>query len=171
MPDRQYFRTALTLGAAVGCFGLLANVQPAGASPANKPLKAIEQSPFAAGADEPAAPQPAIAPPTSVTRPTAPARPQFRGNASWYGPGFHGRRAASGEIFNQNALTAAHRTLPFGTRVKVTNLQNGRSTVVRITDRGPFVGDRVIDLSRAAAQQLNAIRAGVIPVQVEVLGR
>ena len=72
--------------------------------------------------------------------------------ASWYGPGFHGRRTANGETFNTHALTAAHRTLPFGTRVKVTNVGNGRSVVVRINDRGPFVHGRVIDLSQAAAR-------------------
>ena len=74
------------------------------------------------------------------------------GLASWYGPGFHGRRTASGETFNTNALTAAHRTLPFGTQVRVVNQQNGRSVMVRINDRGPFSHGRVIDLSRAAAQ-------------------
>lgn len=79
------------------------------------------------------------------------------GMASWYGPGFHGRKTASGERFNTNDLTAAHRFLPFGTRVKVTNASTGRSVVVRINDRGPFHGGRVIDLSRASA---NAIGMG-----------
>ena len=74
------------------------------------------------------------------------------GIASWYGPGFHGRRTASGERFNTHALTAAHRSLPFGSRVKVTNTRTGRSVVVRINDRGPFTGGRVIDLSQAAAR-------------------
>ncbi|ABY28562.1 septal ring lytic transglycosylase RlpA family protein [Methylorubrum extorquens] len=73
------------------------------------------------------------------------------GAASWYGPGFHGRLTASGERFNTHAMTAAHRTLPFGARVRVTNKSNGRSVVVRINDRGPFVVDRVIDLSKASA--------------------
>ncbi|MCW6037346.1 septal ring lytic transglycosylase RlpA family protein [Spirulina subsalsa FACHB-351] len=95
----------------------------------------------------------------------------YRGVASWYGPNFHGRRSASGEIYNQNAMTAAHRTLPFGTRVRVTNLNNGRSVVVRINDRGPFIAGRVIDLSRGAAQEIGLIRSGVAPVSVEVLGR
>ena len=72
--------------------------------------------------------------------------------ASWYGPGFHGRRTASGESFNANALTAAHRSLPFGSRVRVVNQRNGRSVVVRINDRGPYAHGRLIDLSRAAAQ-------------------
>ncbi|NJK99168.1 MAG: septal ring lytic transglycosylase RlpA family protein [Spirulinaceae cyanobacterium SM2_1_0] len=101
----------------------------------------------------------------------SPARLYQSGMASWYGPGFHGRRSASGERFNQNALTAAHRTLPFGTQVRVTNVNNGRSVVVRINDRGPFVGGRVIDLSRAAASSIGMLGSGVAPVRVEVLGR
>jgi rare lipoprotein A len=72
--------------------------------------------------------------------------------ASWYGPGFHGRRTANGERFNTNALTAAHKTLPFGSQVRVTNERTGRSVVVRINDRGPYAHGRVIDLSKAAAQ-------------------
>src|SRR3712207_1064649 len=76
------------------------------------------------------------------------------GHASWYGPGFHGRRTASGETFNTNALTAAHRSLPFGTRVRVVNEKTGRSVIVRINDRGPFAKGRVIDLARSAAQQI-----------------
>ena len=94
----------------------------------------------------------------------------FGGKASWYGPGFHGRQTANGETYNQNALTAAHRFLEFGTRVKVTNLNNGRSVVVRINDRGPFVDNRVIDLSTAAADSLNMTDSGVAPVEVKVLG-
>src|ERR687884_553876 len=76
------------------------------------------------------------------------------GRASWYGPGFHGRRTASGESFNANALTAAHRSLPFGTRVRVVNERTGRSVVVRINDRGPFHGGRIIDLAAAPARAL-----------------
>ncbi|MEM9903421.1 MAG: septal ring lytic transglycosylase RlpA family protein [Cyanobacteria bacterium P01_D01_bin.44] len=91
------------------------------------------------------------------------------GLASWYGPGFHGRQSASGERFNQNALTAAHRTLPFGTRVRVTNVSNGRQVVVRINDRGPFSGGRVIDLSAGAARQIGLVNAGVGQVRMEVL--
>lgn len=89
--------------------------------------------------------------------------------ASWYGPGFNGRRTASGERFRQGQMTAAHKTLPFGTIVRVTNLQNTRSVDVRINDRGPFVRGRIIDLSRGAAQQLRMIRTGVVPVEVRVL--
>nr|WP_315870959.1 septal ring lytic transglycosylase RlpA family protein [Trichocoleus desertorum] len=92
-----------------------------------------------------------------------------KGWASWYGPGFNGNRSASGEIFNQNALTAAHRDLPFGTKVRVTNLDNGRSVMVRINDRGPYAGDRVIDLSAAAAQVLGLIHSGVAPVRLDVM--
>lgn len=91
------------------------------------------------------------------------------GLASWYGPGFHGNRSASGEIYNQNAMTAAHRSLPFGTYVQVTNMDNGRSAVVRINDRGPFIGGRVIDLSAAAARVLGVTQTGVAPVRLDVL--
>ncbi len=98
-----------------------------------------------------------------------PIRMEIRGMASWYGPGFHGNRSASGEIYNQNALTAAHRNLPFGTNVLVTNLRNGRSVVVRINDRGPFVRGRVIDLSAAAARMLGMMQTGVAPVSVQVI--
>ena len=95
----------------------------------------------------------------------------FGGKASWYGPGFHGRLTANGERYNQNALTAAHPSLRFGTKVQVTNLNNGRSVVVRINDRGPYSGGRVIDLSAAAARSLNMISSGVAPVQLTILGR
>jgi rare lipoprotein A len=95
---------------------------------------------------------------------------EISGMASWYGPGFHGRRSASGEVFDQNALTAAHRTLPFGTQVRVTNVNTGMSVVVRINDRGPFSHNRVIDLSAGAARAIGMIGAGVAPVNLEVLG-
>ncbi|MGH7831090.1 MAG: septal ring lytic transglycosylase RlpA family protein [Candidatus Binatia bacterium] len=91
------------------------------------------------------------------------------GIASWYGPGFHGRPTASGAIYDQHELTAAHQTLPLGTRVMVTNLDNGRSIEVAINDRGPFAKGRIIDLSYAAAQTLGMIGRGTIPVRVEVL--
>ena len=96
---------------------------------------------------------------------------RFTGLASWYGPGFHGNRSASGERFNQNALTAAHRNLPFGTQVQVTNLDNGRSVVVRINDRGPYARGRVIDLSAAAARILGLVQSGVAPVRLDVLNQ
>jgi rare lipoprotein A len=91
------------------------------------------------------------------------------GEASWYGAPFHGRQASNGEIYDMNKLTAAHRTLPFETVVRVTNEKNGKSTVVRITDRGPFVNNRIIDLSYAAAREIESIGPGVVPVHVEVL--
>ncbi|MDJ0633897.1 MAG: septal ring lytic transglycosylase RlpA family protein [Xenococcaceae cyanobacterium MO_188.B29] len=97
------------------------------------------------------------------------ARAVFSGKASWYGPGFHGRFTANGERYNQYALTAAHRSLPFGTRVRVTNMNNGRSVVVRINDRGPFIRGRVIDLSTAAASNIGMIHHGVVPVRVQVI--
>jgi rare lipoprotein A len=87
-----------------------------------------------------------------------------RGKASWYGPGFQGKRTASGERFDMNQLTAAHRTLPFGTRVRVRNIKNGREVVVRINDRGPQIQSRIIDLSKAAAAELDLVRAGEAPV-------
>jgi rare lipoprotein A len=118
-----------------------------------EPLAAV------AGQPEPTAAAPAFQEVVSVTT----------GQASWYGPGFHGRRTASGEVFNQNALTAAHRRLPFGTVVRVTNLNNNRQVVVRINDRGPFTGGRVIDLSAGAAREIGLDRAGVGPVRLEVL--
>lgn len=99
-----------------------------------------------------------------------PVRIRLSGMASWYGPGFHGNRSASGERFNQNALTAAHRSLPFGTQVRVTNVRNGRSVVVRINDRGPHIRGRIIDLSAAAARIVGVMQSGVAPVRVEVLG-
>ncbi|RZM82914.1 septal ring lytic transglycosylase RlpA family protein [Leptolyngbya iicbica] len=94
----------------------------------------------------------------------------FSGTASWYGPGFDGRSTASGERFNRHALTAAHRTLPFGTRVLVTNVSNNRQVVVRINDRGPYSHGRVIDLSEGAAREIGLHLAGVGTVRVEVLG-
>ncbi|MHC6227207.1 septal ring lytic transglycosylase RlpA family protein [Pseudomonas sp. X10] len=91
------------------------------------------------------------------------------GTASWYGSRHHGKRTASGERFNQNALTAAHRSLPFGSRVLVTNLGNQRSVVVRINDRGPHTRGRLIDLSRAAAEKIGMIRSGTARVRVQGL--
>ncbi|MFD2239225.1 septal ring lytic transglycosylase RlpA family protein [Aureimonas populi] len=91
------------------------------------------------------------------------------GPASWYGPGFHGRKTANGERFDMNGLTAAHRSLPFGTKVRVTNRNNGRTVTVRINDRGPFHGNRVIDLSRAAASRLGIVSSGVGSVRLDIL--
>ena len=102
-----------------------------------------------------------------------PAKPRVvgvsKGEASWYGPGFYGNRTASGEVLRRGTLTAAHRSLPFGTRVRVTNLWNGRTAVVRINDRGPFHGNRVIDLAHGAASELGVTSSGVAQVKLEVL--
>jgi rare lipoprotein A len=91
------------------------------------------------------------------------------GKASWYGAPFHGRQASNGETYDMYKFTAAHRTLPFNTMVRVTNTTNGKSTTVRITDRGPFVDNRIIDLSYAAAKQIESIGPGVVTVQLEIL--
>lgn len=93
------------------------------------------------------------------------------GKASWYGGKFQGRQTASGEIFDTNLMTAAHKTLPFGSLVKVTNLENGKTVVVKINDRGPFVEGRIIDLSRAAAEEIGMVGAGVADVSLEILSR
>ena len=91
------------------------------------------------------------------------------GGASWYGPGFNGKASASGEIFNENAMTAAHRSLPFGTKVKVVDQRTGREIQVTINDRGPFVGKRIIDLSKAAATELGFRNRGVTSVCISQL--
>jgi rare lipoprotein A len=91
------------------------------------------------------------------------------GLASWYGPPYHNRRGSNGEVYNMHAMTAAHRTLPLGSIVRVTNVKTGKSAVVRITDRGPFIEGRVIDLSLAAAKAIDLWKAGVAPVRLDVL--
>jgi len=91
------------------------------------------------------------------------------GIASWYGPGFHGKATASGEIYNQNDMTAAHQTLPLGTKVMVTNMENGRSAEVLVNDRGPFAKNRIIDLSYAAAQSVDMVGPGTALVRIDVL--
>ena len=120
----------------------------------------------------------AIAEPEPVVVPIPPQPPKpvvplvistHSGEASWYGPGFYGNRTANGEVFRPGTMTAAHRTLPFGTRVRVTNLWNGRKAVVRINDRGPFAGDRVIDLAHGAASELGLMSSGIAQVRLEVL--
>jgi rare lipoprotein A len=95
---------------------------------------------------------------------------EFYGNASWYGPNFHGKLTSNGETYNMWDMTAAHKTLPMNTIVKVTNKRNGLSTVVRINDRGPFVATRIIDLSKAAANKINMVGHGTAPVKLEILG-
>lgn len=103
--------------------------------------------------------------------PTEVYRPGFTevGLASWYGPHFHRKRTADGERFNMNALTAAHRTLPFNSYVRVTDIATGRSVVVRINDRGPYVGHRIIDLSAKAARELGIKEGGIARVRIELV--
>lgn len=131
-------------------------------------------------APEPAHPTPApVAPPPPAPAPVAPAPApstgdtatgtQQRGRISLYGDGFAGRKTASGEPFDPAALTMAHRTLPFGTRVRVTNLENQRSVEVVVNDRGPFVAGRIADLSEAAARRIGMIADGVVEALLEVL--
>jgi len=118
-------------------------------------------------------PPPPIATPIPVAPPGTPPvlAPGYseQGVASWYGLPFHGRKASSGEVFDMNQLVAAHRTLPFNSVVRVTNLNNGMQIDVRIIDRGPFVAGRVIDLSRAAATAINMIGTGIAPVRIELV--
>lgn len=168
LPWRRWRRSALA-GAAVlaGGLGWLQLAEPQ-----------AEALPFAhGGVTLPAAPAPPAAG-TELEAPPAiaagaelllPALDLFDGEASYYASGFEGRSTASGEPYRARELTAAHRSLPFGTRVKVTNLANGRSVTVRINDRGPFHRRRVIDLSRAAAERLGMVRRGRAPVEVQVL--
>jgi peptidoglycan lytic transglycosylase len=140
--------------------------QPPPAQPSSTPPETADAAKRSADVPE--------APATPKRSKSAPARTPTgyteEGNASWYGAPFHGRHASNGEIYNMYKLTAAHRTLPFETMVRVTNLNNGKSTVVRIIDRGPFVANRVIDLSFAAAREVDAVGPGVVPVRVEALG-
>ena len=113
----------------------------------------------------------ALAAVTAAPAPPAPRRGRViaTGRASYYGERFRGRRTASGQRFNPDGLTAAHRTLPFGTRLRVTNTRNGRSVVVRVNDRGPFHGSRVLDLSKAAARRIGMVRTGTARVRIERL--
>ncbi|HEV8585006.1 MAG TPA: septal ring lytic transglycosylase RlpA family protein [Methylomirabilota bacterium] len=115
----------------------------------------------------PARPDAARPPAARVVPPEV--RPFQTGKASWYGEPHHGRKTANGEVFDMHALTAAHRTLTFGTRVRVTHVANGRTVDVRINDRGPVPADRIIDLSYAAARALDAVGDGVFTVRLVVL--
>jgi rare lipoprotein A len=112
----------------------------------------------------------ACAAPRLALEPPRPSAPIEEGVASWYGPGFHGRRTASGEVFDQTALTAAHPTLAFGTRLLVVNLDNGLEVEVRINDRGPFVDGRIIDVSHRAAELLGMVDPGTARVRLYEAG-
>jgi rare lipoprotein A len=148
------------LGLSAGLIVVAALVLAAPARPA------AEAQPEAAAA----AFQPAPRKPSNL-KACRPARPAYdrRGTASWYGPALHGETTASGEPFDMDALTAAHRTLPFGTRVKVTNLKNGRAVVLTVNDRGPFAAGRLIDVSRRAARDLGFLEHDLTKVRVEAV--
>jgi rare lipoprotein A len=123
------------------------------------------------GADgSPAVTSIALTTSTIPDRSEAPGAAIQRGDASWYGIPYHGRRAASGEVYDMEQLTAAHQTLPFGTQVRVRRLDTNQTVVVRINDRGPYVGERIIDLSYAAARRIGMVVPGVARVALELLG-
>lgn len=171
--------TGLVLLLSASC----AQTAPSSSSPAPSPAASSQNAVSRPSTDvpAPAAQRPAVptansnlaALPESAVIPAAPPEPvvseTFVGNASWYGRKFHGKLTASGEPYDMAALTAAHQTLPFGSRVRVTNLANRRSVIVTINDRGPFAEDRLIDLSHAAAKQLGIVEDGVAEVRLEVL--
>lgn len=142
---------------------------PTGVDASTKPSRteATQANPSGTTPEAAVAPVPLPPPVPAVPQPAVVA--VSTGEASWYGPGFYGNRTANGEVFRPGTLTAAHRTLPFGTKVRVTNLWNGRSAVVRINDRGPFHGRRVIDLAHGAANQLGLVASGIAQVRLEVL--
>jgi len=168
--DRLASRTVLIALAllSAGCGG---KRPVASHPPTNTPPSAAPAESAGGATSNPATPPAAAARPGKHSKtPPAPAGYSEEGNASWYGLPFNGRRASNGEIYDMNKLTAAHRTLPFETVVRVTNLNNGKTTTVRITDRGPFVDNRIIDLSQAAAREIESIGPGVVPVRLEVLG-
>lgn len=110
-------------------------------------------------------------PQSEQTSQQPPQQPVQVGEASWYGSQFHGKLTSSGTVYNQHGFTAAHPTLPEGSRVRVTNLDNGKSVTVRVNDRGPFVDGRIIDVSRRAAKTLGILKGGTAKVQVKVLSR
>jgi rare lipoprotein A len=155
------------------CFVLLLLALAVSGCAGRRPVAASTPPPLQPSAAPPTATENTSGISTTATRPSIEQPPEGayaeEGNASWYGAPFHGRRASNGEIYDMNKMTAAHRTMAFGTMVKVTNLTNGKTAVVRITDRGPFVDNRIIDLSMAAAKAIESIGPGVVPVRLEVI--
>jgi rare lipoprotein A len=127
----------------------------------SKHMVRVPVSPSVVYAEDSARPKSLLPSPTQRTERRA------EGMASWYGPAYHGKNTANGEVYNMNSLTAAHPSLPFDSKVRVTNKSNQKQVVVRINDRGPFVEDRIIDLSKEAARRLGMIQAGVAPVRLE----
>lgn len=168
---RPFSRAVLILVflASAGCAGrrpVAGHGQPAPAQPTATPEATSEK----AKRDTEVSPSASPAKRGKIPPIPAPVGYTEEGNASWYGEPFNGRHASNGEIYDMYKLTAAHRTLPFETMVRITNMNNGKTTTVRITDRGPFVGNRIIDLSLAAAREIESVGPGVVPVRLEVLG-
>lgn len=155
------------MGLALACCGGAGAARPQRAMPpASEDRTQVAPPPPGPGDDAPARARAGDA----ADAPPAPAGHALEGLATWYGPGFAGRRTANGERFDPGQLTAAHRTLPFGTRVRVVAERTGDSVVVRINDRGPFGHeDRIIDLARGAARRIGLDRAGVMRVRLEVV--
>ena len=173
-------RTFLTLLSLTGAISASAAVAPGMASDLASAATGSTAESVSASSSEPkplllpedvveAVDPPAVVLPKPKVRVVPDVAKVITGEASWYGPGFYGNRTANGEIYRRGTLTAAHRTLPFGTKVRVTNLWNGRSAVIRINDRGPFVAHRVIDLGHGAASTLGLTSSGIAEVRLEVL--
>ena len=162
-PSRLAIALTCALLISAGCAHRTRTAQPPVQNPpAQQPGSPIPGAP---------APSPSSGPPSAVERqPAIPGQYVEEGVASWYGDPFNGRRTSNGEIYDMHQFTAAHRTLPFGAIVRVTNLRNGKQTEVRITDRGPFVANRVIDLSLSAAQAIDMVGTGTAVVRIEILG-
>ena len=158
---------AIATLAAAGCSHHTISTQPPAQTPAPQPYPAPSGTQTPPGQPRPSPPS---GPPPAIERqPPLPGEYREEGVASWYGIPFNGHRTSNGEIYDMHQMTAAHRTLPFGAVVRVTNLNNGKQTEVRINDRGPFVANRVIDLSLAAAQAIEMIGTGTAPVRLEIL--
>lgn len=146
---------AVALATLAACAGVERAAEPAPAAPASWQPAAATGSAAATGHPAPAPSDPSLQ----------------HGRVSYYGPGFAGRQTASGQVFDADAMTVAHRELPFGTKVRVTNLRNQRSVVVTVNDRGPFVAGRIADLSEGAARRLGMVNDGVVEARLEVLAR
>ncbi|HUC42354.1 MAG TPA: septal ring lytic transglycosylase RlpA family protein [Candidatus Micrarchaeaceae archaeon] len=158
---------ALAMAAAIfaaGCARHPATVRPPASTPVPQPAQPPPGAPSQPGVSPPSG-----APPAIERQPAVPGEYVEEGVASWYGVPFEGHRTSNGEIYNMHEFTAAHRTLPFNTVVRVTNLRNGKQTEVRINDRGPFVANRIIDLSLSAAQAIDMVGTGTAQVRLEVM--
>jgi len=164
--DRRPCRLAMCLGLVLfqGC----ALLQPPSDIAAPSEAPAQPAAPKTSVDVQPAPSELVPVPPTAKKSPVSPAKLPQTGTASWYGPQHQGKQTASGTIYDQAGLTAAHPSLPFGSKIKVTNLANGKSVEVEITDRGPFAGNRIIDLPQGAAKALEMIESGTANVRLEL---